>query len=205
MVPPSYVLTGDWYHFQDAQDNLPDDIKNVITLVQGTDAERLSVINPEYTESGTVPGGCTRGALVMGRSGGGVKWNFANGIMKLLVNIHMTGGRTFKISWQKADGTSGSITTEKMSKGTYTSWDVLEHAGLEPTDAAITITMTNTATGGEVRMYDMFARVPMPATGITTIERQHGAESDKAYTVTGQQVSGSYRGIVVRKGKAYIR
>ena len=205
VVPPSYVLTGDWYHFQDAQDNLPDDIKNVITLVQGTDAERLSVINPEYTESGTVPGGCTRGALVMGRSGGGVKWNFANGIMKLLVNIHMTGGRTFKISWQKADGTSGSITTEKMSKGTYTSWDVLEHAGLEPTDAAITITMTNTATGGEVRMYDMFARVPMPATGITTIERQHGAESDKAYTVTGQQVSGSYRGIVVRKGKAYIR
>ena len=117
----------------------------------------------------------------------------------------MTGGRTFKISWQKADGTSGSITTEKMSKGTYTSWDVLERAGLEPTDAAITITMTNTATGGEVRMYDMFARVPMPATGITTIERQHGAESDKAYTVTGQQVSGSYRGIVVRKGKAYIR
>ena len=205
VVPPSYVLTGDWYHFQDAQDNLPDDIKNVITLVQGTDAERLSVINPEYTESGTVPGGCTRGALVMGRSGGGVKWNFANGIMKLLVNIHMTGGRTFKISWQKADGTSGSITTEKMSKGTYTSWDVLEHAGLEPTDAAITITMMNTATGGEVRMYDMFARVPMPATGITTIERQHGAESDKAYTVTGQQVSGSYRGIVVRKGKAYIR
>ena len=205
VVPPSYVLTGDWYHFQDAQDNLPDDIKNVITLVQGTDAERLSVINPEYTESGTVPGGCTKGALVMGRSGGGVKWNFANGIMKLLVNIHMTGGRTFKISWQKADGTSGSITTEKMSKGTYTSWDVLERAGLEPTDAAITITMTNTATGGEVRMYDMFARVPMPATGITTIERQHGAESDKAYTVTGQQVSGSYRGIVVRKGKAYIR
>ena len=205
VVPPSYVLTGDWYHFQDAQENLPDDIKNVITLVQGTDAERLSVINPEYTESGTVPGGCTRGALVMGRSGGGVKWNFVNGIMKLLVNIHMTGGRTFKISWQKADGTSGSITTEKMSKGTYTSWDVLEHAGLEPTDAAITITMTNTATGGEVRMYDMFARVPMPATGITTIERQHGAESDKAYTVTGQQVSGSYRGIVVRKGKAYIR
>ena len=205
VVPPSYVLTGDWYHFQDAQDNLPDDIKNVITLVQGTDAERLSVINPEYTESGTVPGGCTKGALVMGRSGGGVKWNFANGIMKLLVNIHMTGGRTFKISWQKADGTSGNFTTEKLSKGTYTSWDVLAKAGLEPTDAAITITMTNTATGGEVRMYDMFARVPLPATGIATHKVQQEDSSFRVYNIAGQQVSDIYRGIVLRKGRLYIR
>lgn len=205
VVPPSYVLTGDWYHFQDEQTDMPDDMKSVITLIQGADAERQTVINPTYTESGTVPGGCTQGALVMGRSGGGVKWTFAHGVMKLLVNIHMTGGRTFKISWQKADGTSGNFTTEKMGKGTYTSWDVLAKAGLEPTDAAITITMTNTATGGEVRMYDMFARVPLPATGITTIERQHVEESDKTYTVTGQQVSSSYHGIVVRKGKAYIK
>ena len=117
----------------------------------------------------------------------------------------MTGGRTFKISWQKADGTSGNFTTEKMSKGTYTSWDVLAKAGLESTDAAITITMTNTATGGEVRMYDMFARVPLPATGIETHKVQQEDSSCRVYNIAGQQVSDSYRGIVVRKGRLYIR
>ncbi len=159
MKIPSHVLTGGWYPFQDPADDLPSDLADVISLVQGNDATHLSSIDPEKTESGSVPAGCTAGAVVMGRSGGGIQWHFPNGVIDLMVNLHFTGSRTFKIEWEKADGAAGSVTTGKLSKGTYCQWDVLSNAGLDSCGQAITIRLTNEATGGEVRMYDMYAEV----------------------------------------------
>ena len=161
-VMPFRVLTGDWYHFQDAQDNLPDDLKDVIMLINGSESNNISRIDPEYKESdGNVPGGCTQGALVMARNSGGVQWTFSQGVLQLLVNLHITGGRTFKINYTLADGTTGTANVAKMSKGTYCNWDVLEQAGLTERSTEIrTLSLLNNNSGGEVRLYDMYIRVP---------------------------------------------
>lgn len=210
---PSHVLTGGWYPFQDPADALPSELADVISLVQGSDATHLSSIDPEKTESGSVPAGCTVGAVVMGRSGGGIQWHFPDGVIDLMVNLHFTGGRTFKIEWEKADGTSGSVTTSKLSKGTYCQWDVLSNAGLDSCEQAITIRLTNEATGGEVRMYDMYAEVygEGPVV-IESLEKWRGdvrpviymtetclivegteVASLALYDVNGRQVRGSFR------------
>ncbi|MBR0037867.1 MAG: right-handed parallel beta-helix repeat-containing protein [Bacteroidales bacterium] len=173
---PSKVLTGDWYHLQDEISALPADLQGVLTLVQGSSSSYPTSIDPTKTESGTVPGGCTEGAIVMGRNSGGVQWTFPNGVLSLLVNLHFTGGRAFKIEWQLADGTTGSVTTEKISKGTYTSWNVLREAGLpEQLSGPFTIRLLNANSSGEVRLYDMFMRVPLEngnTTDIITSVRQ---------------------------------
>lgn len=161
LVAPSRVLTGDWYHFQDNIDDLPADLKDILSLVQGTNSSYITKIDPERTEDGTVPGGCTKGAICMARYDGGVQWTFPDGVMKLLVNLHFTGGRAFRLEWEHADGTKGSVTTEKYSKGTYCNYDILAAAGLGETHEPLTIRILNTNTGGEVRMYDMFVRVPL--------------------------------------------
>ena len=157
---PFRVLTGDWYHFQDTQDNLPTDLKDVITVITA-DASHPSRIDPEYTESdGSIPGGCTQGAFVMGRSGGGIKWTFTDGVIQLLVNLHITGGRTFIINYTLVDGTSQSVNVAKISKGTYCGWNVLEQAGISDGTMLRSIELLNNNSSGEVRLYDMYIRVP---------------------------------------------
>ena len=48
-----------------------------------------------------------------------------------------------------------------MSKGTYCNWDVLEQAGLTEHSTEIrTLSLLNNNSGGEVRLYDMYIRVP---------------------------------------------
>jgi hypothetical protein len=161
LVKPFIVLTGDWYHFQDAPDNLPADLRDVVTIVSAS-STYLSRIDPQYTESdGTIPGGCTQGAFVMGRSGGGIQWNFANGVLQLLVNLHITGGRTFQVKYTLSDGTSGTVSIAKINKGTYCNWNVLEQAGLTDKCTDIrTLSLLNNNSSGEVRLYDMYIRVP---------------------------------------------
>lgn len=180
-VTPYVVLTGDWYHFQDAADNLPADLKDVISLVQSGDpsATTQTRIVPDYTESdGSIPGGCTQGALVMSRNGG-VKWTFEDGVIQLLINLHFTGGRTFRIEYTLADGTTNTVNVAKISKGTYCNWDVLQHAGLSDKGETLKdITLINNNTSGEVRMYDMYVRVPdNGTTGIGTVA--NGAKSNR--------------------------
>ncbi len=161
LVTPFEVLTGDWYHFQDAPDALPDDLKGVIAVVTG-DENYPSRIDPDYKESdGSIPAGCSQGALVMGRNSGGAKWNVANGVLQLLVNLHITGGRTFKVDYTLADGSSGSVSIPKMKKGTYNGWNILEQAGLtEQGEQIRSLALLNNNSGGEVRLYDMYVRVP---------------------------------------------
>ena len=97
----------------------------------------------------------------MGRNGGGIQWNFAEGTLQLLINLHFTGGRAFKVNYTLADGTNGTVNISKISKGTYCNWDVLEHAGLvEKCTDIRTLSLLNNNSGGEVRIYDMYIRVP---------------------------------------------
>lgn len=164
ILTPSKILTGDWYSLQDEITALPADLQGVLSLIEGSDSSHPTLLDPTKTESGSVPSGCTQGAVVMGRGNGGVQWVFPNGILSLLVNLHFTGGRTFKIEWELADGSTGSVSTSKISKGTYTSWNVLQQAGLsEQTSGPCTIRLTNTNSSGEVRLYDMYMRVPLDA------------------------------------------
>lgn len=180
-VMPFVVLTGDWYHFQDEESNLPSDLSSVITLVNGSDSSRPSKIDPTYTESdGNIPGGCTQGALVMGRNNGGVRWDFKEGVLQLLVNLHFTGGRSFKIEYTLADGTSNTVSIAKQSKGTYCNWNVLENAGL--TDRCLdvrSISLLNNNSGGEVRIYDMYIRIPDTTNDIHVMETHDNLQTAK--------------------------
>lgn len=204
VIPPSHVLTGDWYHFQDAADALPSDLSDVISLVNGSDNTHPSSINPEYTESGSVPAGCTKGALVMGRSGGGMSCSLPSGVMEMKLNLHFTGGREFKISWLTADGKSGSKRTEKLAKGTYTSWNLMAEAGISATSQPITITFTNESTGGEVRLYDILIRVPdgtidgIENTAVSTYN-QH-----VFYNLQGQRIATPKHGLYIINGRKVI-
>lgn len=171
LVIPFRVLTGDWYHFQDEADALPADLKEVVEIVQGTDTGRPSYISPTYTENdGVIPGGCTIGAFVMGRNNGGIRWNFKSGVIQMFVNLHFTGGRTFRINYTLADGTTNTVNVAKQSKGTYCGWNVLENAGIIDGTTLRSIELLNNNSSGEVRMYDMYIRVPDDgATGIRSL------------------------------------
>jgi len=170
-VVPFRVLTGDWYHFQDAADALPADLHGVIETVTA-DASYPSRIDPQYTESdGSVPGGCTQGALVMGRNKGGARWTFGNnGVLQLLINLHFTGSRAFIIDYTLVDGTQKSVNISTMQKGTYCNWNVLENAGVSDGTQLRSLTLRNNNSKGEVRIYDMYVRVPdrSGATNIVT-------------------------------------
>ena len=189
LVKPFRVLTGDWYHFQDAQDNLPDDLKEVITVITA-DSSHPSRIDPEYTESdGSIPGGCTKGAFVMGRNGGGIQWNFAEGTLQLLINLHFTGGRAFKVNYTLADGTNATVNISKISKGTYCNWDVLEHAGLVEKCADIrSLSLLNNNSGGEVRIYDMYIRVPdtNETPSCINVANDHSADKTRKFISDGR-------------------
>ena len=172
LVIPYRVLTGDWYHFQDEADALPADLKDVIEIVNGSDSSHPSSISPTYTENNNViPGGCTIGAFVMGRSNGGIRWIFKDGVTQLLINLHFTGGRTFRINYTLADGTSKTVNISKQAKGTYCNWDVLQQAGITDGTQLRSIELLNTNSSGEIRIYDMYIRVP------------DTASEDKRYTL----------------------
>ena len=161
LVKPFRVLTGGWYHFQDQWESLPADLQGVLELVAG--GSNTTSYAPDKTESdGSVPGGCTAGGIDMGKNNGGLRLNVADGLIKLLVNLHFTGDRTFKINWTMANGQTGSKTTEKMKKTTLVGWNVLEQAGISEDAAAQirTIELLNTSSSGGARLYDIYISVP---------------------------------------------
>ena len=187
VVAPSHVLTGGWYHFQDDIDHLPADLQGVLSLVQGTNADYVTKLDTARSEDGSVPAGCTKGAICMSRYYGGAQWTLPDGVMKLLVNLHFTGGRAFKIVWKIGDGSEQSMTTEKYSKGTYCNFDILSTAGIGEVSEPVTIQILNTNTGGEVRMYDMFVRVPDRTTALNA-PLSDNQETVDVYDIMGRRV-----------------
>ena len=132
----------------------------------------------------------------MARNSGGLQWTFSQGVLQLLVNLHITGGRTFKINYTLADGTNGTASVAKMSKGTYCNWDVLEQAGLTECSTEIrTLSLLNNNSGGEVRLYDMYIRVP----------DTHSTVIDDVTTVSGRTAKFLRDGrlLILRNGATY--
>ena len=161
LVTPFKVLTGDWYHFQDAWDALPADLQGVLEMIPG--GSNTTSYDPEKTETdGSVPGGCTKGGFDIGKNNGGIRWNFTEGVLQLKINLHFTGDRTYKINWTLQNGTTGSFTTEKMKKTTLLEWNLIEVADISENVAKQikAIELLNTASGGGARVYDMYVRVP---------------------------------------------
>jgi len=198
-VVPFRVLTGDWYHFQDAADALPEDLQGVIEAVTADDSYP-SRIDPQYTESdGSIPGGCTQGALVMGRNKGGARWTFGdNGVLQLLVNLHITGKRAFIIEYTLADGTQKTVDIATMAKGTYCDWNVLENAGIGDGTMLRSLTLRNNNSKGEARIYDMYVRVPDRGqnTSITVPTGQRNSDH-AAKLVSGKRL------VIVKDGVKY--
>jgi len=179
-VIPTKVLTGDWYNIQDEFDNLPDDLKDVVTLTNGSVAANPTVWNPAYTESsGSAPSGCTTGAVNIERSGGSITWTLPS-LVELKANIHFTGSRTLKISWEQG-GATNSWTSASMSKTTLLNYDLMTNAGITDTQSPITVTLSHTATNGGIRLYDFFVRV-YDQSGSTSMDNENSAEED--FTVT---------------------
>ena len=173
LVTPFRVLTGDWYHFQDAVDALPVDLQGVIELINGdnSDASKAATtIDPTKTESGC---SYSTGAVCLGQSNGGIRLNLSKGVLKCLLNVFFTGGRTFKITYTLADGSTQSVTTSKYSKGSYT-MDVLALAGLTSDDDRVnvrSIIFQQSGANGGARIYEMYLSIPDGwTTGIHTVQ-----------------------------------
>jgi hypothetical protein len=98
-----------------------------------------------------------------------------------------------------ANGTKGSQTTEKFSKGTYT-WNILELAGITTEEQATqvrSITIQQSGANGGARIYEMYVKVP-DTNGA-------GIESVKAAVQTGRtmKVLENGRLVIVKNGERY--
>lgn len=197
VVTPFRVLTGDWYHFQDAWDALPADLQGVMELIGSA-----TVYDPEYTEpkDGSIPAGCTQGGIDMAKSGGGIRWHFTDGVLQLKINLHFTGGRDYTIKWTNADNTSGQNSITGMTKGTYCEWDVIGNAGLTEDEAKNirTIEILNTKSSGGARVYDQYIRVPLTESAISNVNES----ANLNVNVPVKVVSGG-RIVVVKNGVRY--
>ena len=151
------VLTGDWYHIQDAFEALPEDLKDVVSIENG--ASYTTVWDPAYTETGgTVPGGCTAGAVNVER-GGALVWKLPS-LLELKANVHFTGGRTLQVKWQVEGEAEQTWTSEKMKKTTLAGWDLMAAAGIQPTDKPVTVKFVNpSSNSGGIRLYDFYVKV----------------------------------------------
>ena len=194
VVKPFRELTGGWYHFQDAWDQLPADLQGVLQLIDGQIATAYS---PERTESsGDVPGGCTVGGIDMAKGGGGLRFTFADGVLQLLVNLHFTGDRTYKLTWTLADGTTGATTTDKMKKQTLLAWDLIALTGVADPTQLRELTLQNNSTSGGARIYDVYIRIPdIDATAVS-------APAATAAPAAVKRLSGG-RLVVSRAGNDY--
>lgn len=194
VVKPFRELSGGWYHFQDAWDQLPADLQGVLQLIDGQIATAYS---PDRTESsGDVPGGCTVGGIDMAKGGGGLRFTFADGVLQLLVNLHFTGDRTYKLTWTLADGTTGSATTDKMKKQTLLAWDLIALTGVADPTQLRELTLQNNSTSGGARIYDVYIRIPdVDATAVS-------APAATAAPAAVKRLSGG-RLVVSRAGNDY--
>ncbi len=173
-VLPTKILTGAWYNIQDNFNALPADLNGIIALTSGS-VTNPTVWNPTYTETGgTVPAGCTTGAVNVERSGGSISWTLPN-LVEMKSNIHFTGTRTLRIEWT-IDGVTKTWTSESLSKQTMLNWDMMLAIGLEPTTKPVTIRFINTSTSGGIRMYDFYIKVYDTESGVPSnvIETKSG-------------------------------
>jgi len=167
-VLPTKILTGDWYHIQDAWDALPADLNGVIALGNGSDTYP-TVWNPAYVESsGSAPSGCTIGAINVERSGGSVTWTLPN-LVEMKANLNFTGTRTLNIEYT-VGGVTKTWSSESLAKQTMLNWDLMLAIGLESTKKPVTIKFINTASSGGIRIYDFYLKVYDETSEVKNVE-----------------------------------
>ncbi len=214
-VLPTKILTGDWYHIQDEWTALPADLQGVVALTNGSDAYP-TVWNPTYVESdGTVPGGCTIGAINVERSGGSVTWNLPS-LVEMKSNINFTGTRTLTIEYT-INGVTKTWTSTSLSKQTMLNWDMMQAIGLEATKKPVSIKFINNNSSGGIRIYDFYIKTydvssavqqvvankktyPMYQTETALIVYGE-VTSLKVYSLSGSVVSQSVMSQLVETGK----
>jgi len=59
-------------------------------------------------------------------------------------------------------------------------------------------------TGSKLALYG-YEFTPTTSTGITNVNAASSANSGKTYNLAGQEVSGSYKGLVIKNGKKYVK
>ena len=156
-VLPTKILTGDWYHIQDAYSSIPLDLQGVVSYATGTDAANPTIWNPAYVEStGSAPSGCTVGAINVERSGGTVTWTLPS-LVEMKANVHFTGTRTLNLEYT-VNGVTKTWTSASLAKQTMLNWDMMLAIGLEPTKKPVTMKFINTSTSGGIRIYDFFVK-----------------------------------------------
>lgn len=149
------VLTGDWYNIQDEFDAIPEDLQGVVSIEQT--GSYTTTWNPEYTESGSVPAGCTKGAVNVERDGALV-WKLPS-LLELKANVHFTGGRYLTVKWQIEGEAEHTWKSDKLSKTTLVAWDLMENAGIPQTSKPVTVKFVNSGNNGGIRIYDFYAKV----------------------------------------------
>lgn len=198
------VLTGGWYNIQDEMENVPAELQGVVSLENG--ASYSSSWNPTYTESGSVPGGCTEGAVNVER-GCALVWTLPS-LLELKANVHFTGGRYLTVKWQREGEVEHTWVSDKLSKQTLAGWDLMGAAGIEPTPGKITVKFVNDGgkNNGGIRVYDFFVKVYKDGYTPSGIGEYVAPAADGAcYDVLGRPVDDTYRGIVICNGKKLIR
>lgn len=160
---------NNWYHIQNSLDDLPDDLKGIISLEQGDQGDQYPTVwNPEYKENGRdIPDECTYGAINVER-GGAVVWTLPS-LKELKLNLHFTGNRDLHVKWKfldtraDEDGYETWTSSYGYSQGTYTGWDLMQQAGIKPTDRPIEIKFVNLSSNtGGIRIYDFLLGIADP-------------------------------------------
>jgi len=208
LVTPFRVLTGDWYPFQDAEDQLPDDLKNDLILIDGNNTEMSgdgihtkgdTYIDPTREDTNVSFG---TGALCIGQSNGGFKLLFKDGVLQMKVNLLITGTRKYDIICEMEGSTTPKkVTTDQLKKGEY-SWDILEQAGLTNEADRLkvrSITFQQNGANGGTRIYEMYVRVPLTETGINNVN----ANANGNFNVAPVKVLKNGRFLIEKNGKAY--
>ena len=109
-------------------------------------------------------------------------------------------GKTVRLSLK-----GNTVNISKQSKGTYCNWNVLENAGLTDNSLDIrSISLLNNNSSGEVRIYDMYIRVPDYGTGIKFIPSNNPTFKTRKFIQNEKiiiQKNGKYYNVMGQKQK----
>ncbi len=154
-VIPVKVLTGDWYHIQDAFDSLPDDLEERVAVANGSGE---TIWNPTRTEDGNP---FSTGSVDLGKSGGYIMFTLPS-LVELKINMFTTGDRTLQIKYgspSQPESTWKTTSIASFKKGSFPQWDVMSKGGISETKEPIAVKIINTASGGGLRINDFYIKV----------------------------------------------
>ena len=166
------------------EDQLPDDLKDALVLINGNNTEMSSdgihtkgdsYIDPTREDSGVSFG---TGALCIGQSNGGFKLNLKDGVLQMKVNLLITG----TVSMTSSTNLKLMLPHIRLPQKRFR---VVNTAGIYLSRQALTneadllkvrsITFQQNNANGGTRIYEMYVRVPLNETGVNNINANDNA------------------------------